>query len=137
MEVNIDTNNFEPRRVCKRSLSNGDDEMEVDVSNSTQNNFTKRKKLGTKTFSETKDDMRKIPVPAHRYSPLKENWLKIFSPIVEHLQLHIRFNLKTRNVEIKTSEHTKDIGNLQKAADFVKVRKFRYLLKVNCVFFLF
>lgn len=40
-------------------------------------------------------------MPANRYTPLKENWMKIFTPIVEHLQLQIRFNLKTRNVEIK------------------------------------
>lgn len=48
--------------------------------------------------------MRKVPVPAHRYTPLKENWLKIFTPIVENLQLQVRFNLKTRNVEIKVSQ---------------------------------
>ncbi|XP_075452206.1 RNA-binding protein PNO1 isoform X2 [Ascaphus truei] len=48
-----------------------------------------------------KDEMRKIPVPSHRYTPLKDNWMKIFTPIVEHLQLQVRFNLKTRNVEIK------------------------------------
>lgn len=66
------------------------------------------------------DDMRKIPVPSHRYTPLKDNWLKIFTPIVENLQLQIRFNLKTRNVEIKTCKETQDIGALTKAADFVK-----------------
>nr|QBH72700.1 hypothetical protein [Brunneria borealis] len=65
-------------------------------------------------------EMRKVPVPAHRYTPLKENWMKIFSPIVEHLHLQIRFNLKSRNVEIRTCKETEDIGNLQKAADFVK-----------------
>jgi len=27
--------------------------------------------------------------------------MKIFTPIVEHLHLQIRFNVKTRNVEIK------------------------------------
>ena len=47
--------------------------------------------------------MRKVAVPAHRYTPLKENWLKIFTPIVENLQLQVRFNLKTRNVEIKVN----------------------------------
>ncbi|XP_036402446.1 RNA-binding protein PNO1 [Megalops cyprinoides] len=66
------------------------------------------------------DEMRKIPVPSHRYTPLKENWLKIFTPIVEHLQLQVRFNLKTRNVEIKTCKETQDIGALTRAADFVK-----------------
>ncbi|XP_020671533.3 RNA-binding protein PNO1 [Pogona vitticeps] len=67
-----------------------------------------------------KSEMRKIPVPANRYTPLKENWMKIFTPIVEHLQLQIRFNLKSRNVEIKTCKETKDISALTKAADFVK-----------------
>merc|ERR1712212_194407 len=66
------------------------------------------------------DEMRKIPVPPHRYTPLKENWLKIFTPIVENLQLQVRFNLKTRNVEIKTCKETQDIGSLTRAADFVR-----------------
>ncbi|XP_077352033.1 RNA-binding protein PNO1 [Festucalex cinctus] len=66
------------------------------------------------------DQMRKVAVPAHRYTPLKENWLKIFTPIVENLQLQVRFNLKTRNVEIKTCKDTQDIASLTKAADFVK-----------------
>ncbi|NXS07904.1 PNO1 protein, partial [Neodrepanis coruscans] len=67
-----------------------------------------------------KGELRKIPVPANRYTPLKENWMKIFTPIVEHLRLQIRFNLKTRNVEIKTCQETKDLSALTKAADFVK-----------------
>ncbi|KAL3874053.1 hypothetical protein ACJMK2_037117 [Sinanodonta woodiana] len=67
-----------------------------------------------------KTELRKIQVPANRYTPLKENWMKIFTPVVEHLHLQIRFNLKTRNVEIKTCKETKDIGALQKAADFVR-----------------
>lgn len=45
--------------------------------------------------------MRKIPVPPHRYTPLKENWMKIFTPIVEQLKLQIRFNLNARKVEIR------------------------------------
>ncbi|KAL4237845.1 pre-rRNA-processing protein pno1 [Mactra antiquata] len=63
---------------------------------------------------------RKVPVPQNRYTPLKENWMKIFTPVVEHLHLQIRFNLKTKNVEIKTCKETQDIGALQKAADFVR-----------------
>merc|ERR1712088_1024811 len=65
-------------------------------------------------------EVRKIPVPSHRYTPLKDNWMKIFEPVVEHLKLQIRFNLKTRNVEIKAGKDTEDIANLQKAADFVR-----------------
>uniref|UniRef100_A0A8C4RCD4 RNA-binding protein PNO1 n=1 Tax=Eptatretus burgeri TaxID=7764 RepID=A0A8C4RCD4_EPTBU len=68
---------------------------------------------------EGKCEMRKVPVPPHRYTPLKENWMKIYTPVVEHLQLQIRFNLKTRNVELKTCKQTNDVGALQKGADFV------------------
>eukprot|EP00918_Siedleckia_nematoides_P069404 GHVU01151416.1.p1 GENE.GHVU01151416.1~~GHVU01151416.1.p1 ORF type:complete len:221 (+),score=30.50 GHVU01151416.1:48-665(+) len=71
-------------------------------------------------ISGVKKDFRKVPVPQHRYTPLKENWMKIFTPVVEQLNLQIRFNLKTRNVEIKTCKETKDIGSLQKADDFVR-----------------
>lgn len=118
-DVNIDVNNFDIKE--KRKL---EDSMEVDGSQRKTKKRTggpKRKRPKTKSFSETKDNMRKIPVPSHRYTPLKENWVKIFTPIVEHLQLQVRFNLHSRNVEIKTCTETKDIGNLQKAADFVKV----------------
>nr|KAF6308301.1 partner of NOB1-like protein [Myotis myotis] len=71
-------------------------------------------------FLDGKEETRRIPVPANRYTPLKENWMKIFTPIVEHLGLQIRFNLKSRNVEIRTCKETKDVSALTKAADFVK-----------------
>lgn len=54
-------------------------------------------------FQGGKTELRKVPVPQNRYGPLKENWMKIFTPIVEHLHLQVRFNLKTRNVEIKVN----------------------------------
>uniref|UniRef100_A0A2K5E3S5 Uncharacterized protein n=1 Tax=Aotus nancymaae TaxID=37293 RepID=A0A2K5E3S5_AOTNA len=62
-----------------------------------------------------KEETRKIPVPANRYTPSKENWMKIFTPIVEHLGLQIRFNLQSRNVEIGTCKETRDgSGGLRK-----------------------
>ena len=54
-------------------------------------------------LQEGSTEVRKIPVPANRYTPLKESWMKIFTPIVEHLKLQIRFNLKTRHVELRVS----------------------------------
>lgn len=51
---------------------------------------------------------------------MKQNWLKIFTPLVEHLNLEARFNLKTRNVELRPSQENPNISNLQKGADFVK-----------------
>nr|BAN20529.1 conserved hypothetical protein [Riptortus pedestris] len=65
-------------------------------------------------------EFRKVPVPRNRFTPLKENWMKIFTPIVEHLKLQVRFNLKTRNVEIRSCAETEDVSNVQKAADFVR-----------------
>ena len=63
---------------------------------------------------------RKVIVPAHRLTPLRSSWLKIYTPLVEILKLQIRFNPKTRCVEMRTSEHTTETGALQKAADFVR-----------------
>ena len=59
-------------------------------------------------------------MPSHRYTPLKENWIKIFKPCVEHLKLQIRFNTKARMVELRYSKETVDKTHLQKGADFVK-----------------
>ncbi|XP_062509293.1 RNA-binding protein pno1-like [Corticium candelabrum] len=70
--------------------------------------------------TNSKSEFRRITVPPHRFSPLKESWMKIFTPVVEHLKLQIRLNLKTKNVELKTSEVTTDPSALQKGADFVK-----------------
>uniref|UniRef100_A0A6G1S5L3 RNA-binding protein pno1 n=1 Tax=Aceria tosichella TaxID=561515 RepID=A0A6G1S5L3_9ACAR len=72
------------------------------------------------TTLDNKVDIRKIFVPNTRLTPLKQSWLKIFSPIVEHLKLQIRFNNRTKTVEIRPSPSTEDASVLQKAADFVR-----------------
>merc|ERR1712000_579198 len=67
-----------------------------------------------------KPAMRRIPVPSHRYTPLRNDWVKICTPIVQNMKLQIRMNPKQRQIEIRTSEHTEDISSLQKSADFIK-----------------
>lgn len=67
-----------------------------------------------------KRDLRRVPVPPHRMTPLKTNWMAILQPLVEHMKLQVRMNVKRRCVELRTSEHTQDVGALQKAADFLK-----------------
>lgn len=81
-----------------------------------------RKVQSTKSAASDNREVRKVPVPSHRLTPLKEHWLKIYTPIVEHLKLDIRFNVKSRNVEIRNPVPDDAIGSqhLQKAADFVK-----------------
>ncbi|KAI2602344.1 eukaryotic type KH-domain (KH-domain type I) [Hypoxylon sp. NC1633] len=63
---------------------------------------------------------RKVPVPPHRFTPLKSAWPKIYPPLVEHLKLQVRMNVKHRRVELRTSRHTTDAGALQKGEDFVR-----------------
>jgi RNA-binding protein PNO1 len=65
-------------------------------------------------------EQRKVPIPPHRMSPLKTAWPKMYPPLVEHLKLQTRVNVKTRSVELRTSSSTTDTGALQKGEDFVK-----------------
>jgi RNA-binding protein PNO1 len=65
-----------------------------------------------------KTEYRRVRCPPHRYTPLRENWEQILTPLVEFLKLQVRFNTKTRSIEMKTSQHTIDSGALQKGADF-------------------
>merc|ERR1711978_409931 len=76
--------------------------------------------ISSEKLVNTKSDLRKVPVPPNRYTPLKENWMKIFAPVVEHLHLQIRFNLSKKNVELRTCKDTTDSGAIQKGEDFVK-----------------
>jgi RNA-binding protein PNO1 len=41
-------------------------------------------------------------------------------PIIQYLKLQIRFNSKTRSVELKTSELTEDLSAIQKGVDFLE-----------------
>ena len=63
---------------------------------------------------------RKVRVPPHRMSPLKNNWTKIYPPLVEHLKLQVRMNIAKKAVELRTSSHTTDTGAIQKGADFIQ-----------------
>ncbi|EPE31800.1 Eukaryotic type KH-domain (KH-domain type I) [Glarea lozoyensis ATCC 20868] len=65
-------------------------------------------------------ESRKVPIPPHRMSPLKASWPKIYPPLVEHLKLQVRMNVKNRAVELRSSKFTTDSGALQKGEDFVK-----------------
>lgn len=74
----------------------------------------------SKSNMKVKLESRKVAVPPHRMTPLKNVWSKIYPPLVEHLKLQVRMNLKTKTVELRTNKYTTDVGALQKGADFVK-----------------
>jgi RNA-binding protein PNO1 len=59
-------------------------------------------------------EQRKVPIPPHRMTPLKTAWPKMYPPLVEHLKLQVRTNIKAKAVELRTSNATTDTGALQK-----------------------
>ncbi|KAA8499709.1 Pre-rRNA-processing protein PNO1 [Porphyridium purpureum] len=72
------------------------------------------------TQTAGKTQYRKVSVPPHRMTPLKQQWASIYEPVVKQLKLQIRMNLSTKAVELKTCKTTCEPSALQKGADFVK-----------------
>ncbi|GAA5881005.1 hypothetical protein JCM3774_003065 [Rhodotorula dairenensis] len=62
---------------------------------------------------------RKISIPPHRMTPLKRDWIKIYTPLVEECGLQVRMNVAKRQVEMKTSKHTPHPSALTRASDFL------------------
>ena len=78
--------------------------------------FAPAKPVEASRITET----RKVPIPPHRMTPLRRAWPKVYPPLVEHLKLQVRMNLKSKSVELRTSKYTTDVGALQKGDDFVR-----------------
>ena len=51
-----------------------------------------------------KSEYRRVQVPAHRFTPLKARWLEIYEPLVKHMKLQVRMNLKTKSVELRVGK---------------------------------
>jgi len=76
--------------------------------------------LSAQQMASTKSQYQRIPVPPHRQTPLQKQWMDIYTPIVEHMKLQIRYNPKRKVIEIRTSPQTESGSAMQKAADFVR-----------------
>lgn len=113
----------------------------VDASRSGRAPFPK-----LKPDHDAKVEYRSIAVPTHRLTPLKQQWMSLYTPIVENLKLDVRYaagrvplppcrntsssggrwgpprrmNTRRRCVEVRTSKHTEEVETIQKAADFLK-----------------
>jgi RNA-binding protein PNO1 len=46
---------------------------------------------------------RKVGIPPHRMTPLKRDWIKIYTPLVEECGLQVRMNAGKRQIEMKVS----------------------------------
>ena len=61
----------------------------------------KNKNADGPNSKSSKDLYRRVPIPPHRLTPLKQNWMQIYKPLVELMSLVVRFNTRTKAVEIK------------------------------------
>ncbi|MCJ1247436.1 pre-rRNA-processing protein pno1 [Trapelia coarctata] len=110
------TNTQSTETVITAAVPKPTDDIEMQIDEEGRPNFPPAKNTDGLHVSET----RKVPIPPHRMTPLKTSWPKIYPPLVEHLKLQVRMNIKSRAVELRTSKHTEDTGALQKGEDFVK-----------------
>lgn len=107
-----------PKITRKEAAQPLQESMQVDdAALPSKPNFTA---AGRSESTSGKVEFRRVPVPQHRLTPLKTNWLALYEPITKTLKLDMRMNLKTRKVEIKTTAETINADLLQKAADFIQ-----------------
>lgn len=116
--------------VAKGSASSAapsTDEVEMQMDTSSRPSFTPLSASAKSAASASsqaeaakRGQMRKVPIPPHRMTPLKNDWPKIYTPLVEMAGLQVRMNVPRKTVEIRASKHTPEVGLLQKGADFVK-----------------
>ncbi|CAO1613654.1 unnamed protein product [Sympodiomycopsis kandeliae] len=110
-----------------RNNAAGVETQDVDMDSSSRPSFTPLSKSSTSAAAAhsqaeaaKRGQVRKIPIPPHRMTPLKNDWPKIYTPLVEMAGLQVRMNVVRKMVEIRSSKHTPEVGLLQKGADFVK-----------------
>ncbi|OXB70953.1 UNVERIFIED_CONTAM: hypothetical protein H355_015865 [Colinus virginianus] len=76
-------------------------------------------------------ELRRLYVPAHRFTPLRKQWVMLIEPLVTHLQLQVRMNVRRRCVELRripssnSSSVSTEISEessslLQKGSDYVR-----------------
>jgi RNA-binding protein PNO1 len=61
-----------------------------------------------------KSELRRIPIPPHRMTPLKKDWVNIFGPLTDILGLQVRMNVHRRCVEARVCFSSKHYYLLHK-----------------------
>jgi len=114
-EEEEDTVRFTP--LNKGEGEGGGERMNVETQETQE---TEDKGASSSKGTKRKIEYRKVSVPQHRFTPLKEKWLELYTPVTEQMKCDMRMNLKTRKVELRTTDKTEDSSALQKSADFVQ-----------------
>ncbi|KAH9385236.1 RNA-binding protein PNO1 [Nematocida major] len=70
-------------------------------------------------LKEVPFEMRSIPVPARKMKMIKEEWMKIYTPVVMQCNLQIRMNLARKCIEIRTCKETLSPVSIQRAEEFI------------------
>lgn len=88
------------------SISNNTTAMDIDTSS--RPSFTPLSKSAQSAAASAADavkkgQLRKISIPPHRMTPLKADWAKIYTPLVEIAGLQVRMNVPRKMVEIRVS----------------------------------
>ncbi len=63
---------------------------------------------------------RSIQIPESKIKVLKQEWLKIYTPIVQIGKLQIRFNPRAKQVEIRTCSTTNDLCYLERSMTYIQ-----------------
>lgn len=89
--------------------ADGDDELMIETDNlpSTSSAPAFPPLPASALQTTLKSETRRIPMPPHRMTPLKKDWINIFGPLTEMLGLQVRMNVQRRCVEIRVSIHHK------------------------------
>jgi len=113
--------NIESSKAMQSLEHDDDDELMIDKNEAPLSSAPAFPALPASALhTALKSETRRVAIPPHRMTPLKKDWINIFGPLTEILGLQVRMNVQRKCVEIRTSKHTKEIGSLQKGADFVK-----------------
>ena len=84
----IDPSVIQSRILQSASLQKGNAAMEEDTDGNPQQPVFP--KLSAAQASGRKTEYRRVRCPPHRYTPLREHWEQILTPLVEYLKLQVR-----------------------------------------------
>jgi len=119
MDTEDDSHVVSAAQVSEHALDSMENE-EVDPEETKNLQLVEYAALKAEAAAEGKDQYLRVPVPPHRYTPLKAHWMEIYTPIVEHMKIQIRMNPAKRCVELKTSPETTLANALQKSSDYLR-----------------
>ncbi|KAK4227448.1 hypothetical protein QBC38DRAFT_477853 [Podospora fimiseda] len=114
-ELLLDVQDVNPAGLSTVAPPSASEDTEMVVDEEGRPRFAPGQNLDPVRRAET----RKVPIPPNRMSALKNNWTKIYPPLVEHCKLQVRMNIKDKRVELRSSKFTTNNDSLQMGADFV------------------